>query len=1180
MHRNLSWSVDSSIRRFLSGPSPCLEIIGTDSPTVVAGILSSESLSDPEWAHLIVTPDKPSAQLLVKSLGFFNPQLKPLLLPASDVTPYSGLHPQRTLAGLRVAWLFEAQRCLPGTVFISPVQGLVQRTLPFSRLAQSTFELRRGIELPHDFHQFLIHLGYHPAPLVEDLGTFSQRGAIVDIFTPQLPQPVRLELWGNQVESLRHFDPESQRSGASLEQAFIVPAREILISDEDRLHLIQNIRKSFENRPIPEDESAFFLQSLAQGHDFPSLDFALHHAYSEPTFPLDHFSQPLCLWMLNPLQIQQETDRYLAELKAERTQALSQIVLPEVEEWMTPDWQTRLPHESRTIEMKRVRIETQTERESAVLPLASSDLREFFAQSKSLTGQSKAWTEFLQRRLTEWRQHGDHVLFTTAGLNQAQRLKILLEKTNLEPRIVDNFSLESFSWPHLLLEQSEDPHLVHIIPFDIPESFRLPSEQILFIRDDDLFGTHRKGREHKKTGSLENRAHALDFGSLKPGDLIVHKMHGIGIYEGLKVMPLQGHDAELIQIKYKDNDRLYLPVYRIGQLQKFSGPQSLHLIDKLGGLGWEKTKTKVRAHLRDMASELLKLYAERSQITRPPFSAPDHDFFTFESTFPYEETDDQLKAIQDILSDLQSDRPMDRLICGDVGFGKTEIAMRAAFKVVQDQKQVAVMAPTTVLTFQHIETFRKRFAGWPVNIRVLNRFVSSTESKKTLQDVKEGKVDILIGTHRLLSQDVRFKNLGLLVVDEEQRFGVKHKERLRKIRLSVDTLTLSATPIPRTLNLSLMGIRDLSIINTPPMDRLPTRTFVSKFEPELLRKAVLNEVSRGGQVYFIHNRVQSIHGLADELRNLLPEVKFKVAHGQMEGEQLEKIMVEFFHHEIDMLLCTTIVESGMDVARANTMIIDNAHQLGLSQLYQLRGRVGRSKDRAYCYLLVPGHRKLDRDAQERLRILQENTALGSGIRIAQYDLELRGAGDILGENQAGHINAVGYELYMELLEEAIGELKGEKREDDIEPEINLRLPALIPDSYISDLRIRLAYYKALSDIDKPEDLDRIEGELRDQFGPPPESVINLLGVMAIRKLCKDLHVRDLSAGKSGVTLSFLDSTPLSPQTVIELTSRSNKKYALHPEGRLAIRMNDISWPRVFDELNLLIQNSIRRPALA
>lgn len=520
---------------------------------------------------------------------------------------------------------------------------------------------------------------------------------------------------------------------------------------------------------------------------------------------------------------------------------------------------------------------------------------------------------------------------------------------------------------------------------------------------------------------------------------------------------------------------------------------------------------------------------------------------------------------------MRSTQPMDRLICGDVGFGKTEVAMRAAFVAASCKKQVAVLAPTTVLTFQHFETFKKRFAGWPFEIRVLNRFISNTEAKKTIEELKSGKVDIIIGTHRLLSKDVGFKDLGLLIIDEEQKFGVAHKEKVRKMRTHVDTLAMSATPIPRTLNLSLVGVRDLSLISTAPVDRLPTRTFVSKFEEEAVRKAILSELKRGGQVFFIHNRIQSIYGLADELRRLVPEARMKVGHGQMEEHELEQTMIQFFNHEIDVLVCTTIVESGMDIPKANTMFIDQAHMFGLSQLYQLRGRVGRSKQRAYCYLIIPPDKKIDKDAQERLKVLQEHTALGSGIHIAQYDLELRGAGNILGEEQSGHINAVGYELYMDLLNEAIGELRGDPQDDShLDPEINLRIPAMIPDSYIPDIRMRLSYYKALSEVRDEQDIDRIEEELKDQFGDIPEPTLNLMGLMLIRAQCKKLGVRDVSAGLKNISLIFTEKTRLTTETVIRLAMRENKKYSITPDNRLNIRMNSLSWPNVNEELTYLL----------
>ncbi len=766
-------------------------------------------------------------------------------------------------------------------------------------------------------------------------------------------------------------------------------------------------------------------------------------------------------------------------------------------------------------------------------------------------------------KVKAWREAGLTVLISAGTQAQTQRLGALFERGDLHFKTLTEDDYNVATWVE---EQLQNPKLLHIIPRTISESLRITEEGLLFLRDEDFFGKKQRRQTYKNKGTLADRTHTLSFSDLNPGDAVVHILHGIGRYEGLKVMPIGGVDAEFITVAYKDGDKLYLPIYRINQIQKYTGPAGEGLMDKLGGTQWNKVKSRVRNHLREIAGDLLVLYAKRSQVRREPFPHNDADFAQFEAAFPYDETDDQLKAVDDIVADMTSDKPMDRLVCGDVGFGKTEVAMRAAFKAIEGKRQVAVLAPTTVLSFQHLETFQKRFKDWPVTIRALNRFVPTAEAKKTVEELKLGQVDIIVGTHRILSKDVGFKDLGLMIIDEEQRFGVTHKERIKQFKTAVDTLTLSATPIPRTLNMSLVGMRDLSIINTPPVDRLPTRTFVTKFDKETIGKAITAEIQRGGQVFFLHNRVQSIYSVADEIRQIVPEARVRVGHGQMDENELEQVMVAFYHHQIDVFVCTTIIEAGIDNPRANTMFIDNAHQFGLSQLYQLRGRVGRSKERAYCYLLIPPNKRIESDAQERLKIIQENTELGSGIRIAHHDLELRGAGNLLGEDQSGSIDAVGYEMYLELLEDAIKELKGEPIEEKIEPDINVRIPALIPESYIPDIRIRLSYYKALSKISSPNDVDRIEEELTDQFGKLPEQVLNLMGLMLIRHHCKMLGIRDLSSGPKTISLAFTEKTPLPPQRVVQLAQQDPKKYSLTPDMRLNIRLNAIAWPNIYEEM--------------
>lgn len=1168
MSEHLPWKVENSLDRFFRNRESSLEIVGSDSPTLLAGLLSLPKVALNEKPHLVVVGNRPAADKLIASLKFLTPELCPTVLPSFDVGVYSSLYPNRRVVAERLGWLWRAQNAKPGDIFIAPIEALVQRTLPYQTLAGKALRLGKNDSLPADFAGLMESLGYDNVPIVEDVGTFSLRGGIADVFSPAHDHPIRLELFGDIVDSLRFFDVDNQRSLGEALQLEIIPAHEILFNDENRQKAAGRFKASFQERSVDREESQALLHQLVQGQYFHGVEFLVSYFYNTPALPVEHFNCPLNVWRMDPFEIERQYDQLISECKTEFEAAQSQIVRPSLSEVYANHEHVQYPPGSQTLTLTKVRVgDEEKEEGQALLPISTSDLKEIASSARQLATQSTDLADFLNRKLHEWKNLGYSVFLSVSTQAQAQRLRLILERSELSATLIEE---KSYEWDRYLAAQRENPNLVHIVERPVGESLRYSEEHFIVLREEDLFGLKRARGEYKSSGTLEQRAHAFNFGDLKPGDLIVHKLHGIGVYEGLKVMPIQNIDAEFIQIKYKDNDRLYLPVYRVHQIQKYSGPQAGTLVDKLGGPGWEKTKTKVRSHLRDVAAELLDIYAKRAAAARPPFAAPGTDYAAFEATFPYQETEDQLRAIGDVLTDMQKPNPMDRLVCGDVGFGKTEVAMRAAFEAVQSGKQVAVIAPTTVLTFQHVETFKKRFAKWPVEIRSLNRFVAKKDVTQTLKDLREGKANIVIGTHRLLSQDVQFKDLGLLIIDEEQRFGVKHKERLRKLRAGLDTLAMSATPIPRTLNLSLVGIRDLSLINTAPVDRLATRTFVTKFDADTIRKAITSEVARGGQIYFIHNRIQSIHGLADQLREIVPNVRFKVAHGQMEEGELEKVMIEFFHHEIDMLICTTIVESGMDVSAANTMFIDNAQQLGLSQLYQLRGRVGRSKERAYCYLLIPNQRRIEKDAQERLRIIQENTALGSGIRIAQYDLELRGAGDILGEEQAGHVNSVGYELYLELLEEAVRNAKGEAPLDaDVDPDINVRVPALIPDSYISDLRIRLAYYKSLSEIESPEDIDRIEDELRDQFGKPPDQVLNLMGLMLIRKVCKDLSVRDLSSGESSITLAFTEKTKLPPQRVIELASRSNKKYSITPDNRLRVRINEITWPRIYDELNYL-----------
>ncbi len=1162
--------LESLLQRTFETKRSQLHISGGSSLLTLAFFLSqSNSKAINNLPHLIILPSLADCYKFQQHLEFFDPQRQSSILPEFDVFPYEGLSPSPNISFDRLNFLSAAVETSQGQIFLASAQGLGQRTLPYSLFIEKTLRLSVGDELPENIHRFLIELGYEASPLVEDRGQFAYRGGILDIFSPSGVVPIRIELFGDQIESLRTFSVADQRSLDTVKSFLLIPAREVLYLDNEYESCVKKFRDSLAGRPVDSFEREELLRQVIQKTYFPGVEFLLPFFYKNPAWPIEFFSTPLNVWVLDPAHLTQTNDSFFAELKTSYENSLSSPLRPAMEDFFLPLEKISLPEGGRKIEFSDLDFLDENKTAESHIHYRTLSTTDLSHLTLSSSFGSETWLTSVKTKLLAWKEHPYRIFIAIKSSSQIERLRLLLERMDFR---VAKTEVADFRWDSWLIEQDADPSLIHLIPRHLSESLRLDEERVIFLNESDFFGKKDRLRERKASDDFQSQAKRLSFGDLKPGDLVVHVKHGIGQYEGLKVMPISGVENEFIQLSYKDKDRLYLPVYRVGQLQKYAGANATIALDRLGGPGWEKAKSKVKSHLKEVAHDLLMLYAKRAELHRPAFLVPQADMLKFESAFPYVETEDQIRAINDLTKDLLSTKPMDRLICGDVGFGKTEVAMRAAFIAVQNQKQVAILAPTTVLTFQHVETLRKRFSSWPINIAVLNRFVSTVEAKKTLVGLKDGRVNILIGTHRLLSKDIVFNNLGLLIIDEEQKFGVTHKEKIKKLKTSVDTLTLSATPIPRTLNMSLYGVRDLSLINTAPVDRLPTRTFICKFDPEAIRKAITSEIHRGGQVYFIHNRVQSIYGLADEIRQIVPEARIKVAHGQMEEEELEKTMLAFFHHEIDVLICTAIVESGMDVSRANTMFIDQAQLFGVSQLYQLRGRVGRSKQRAYCYLILPRQKKLDKETLERLKIIQENTALGSGIKIAQYDLELRGAGNILGEEQSGHISSVGYELYTDLLNEALHEIRGEPTEDyDLDPEINLRVPAMIPESYIADIRIRLSYYKALAEIKSESDLEKIEDELKDQFGPIPDPIINLMGLMLIRRQCKDLGVRDISAGAKTISLVFTEKTKLKTETVVQLASRENKKYSITPDNRLNVRMNNITWSSVYEEMNYLLK---------
>ena len=1212
---SLSWSSTQALKRrveFLqSTKNRPIDICGHTSVPALAGTLSDFCSLQESTSHVVVVPSEKEALCLKEDLHFFNPHLQCEILRGTDISPYSGLAPETRMGAERLRWIYLAKEALPQQILIAPIWALMQKTLPPLALESTQKKWVVGGSVPSP-EKDLIDLGYTLSPVVEDVGQFSIRGGILDIYPPSCRHPVRVEFFGDTVDSMRLFSLKDQRSREKISSINIIPCREVLYSSD---HLEQLVNKFHQWKHPNADPQWIHHQigNFQQKRFFPGLEFYLPLVWPQLGSPFDFISDKTQLWLLDPFSIARSFDTHWLRLKSEKEKAHAASLLYPCEEFYNLYKEKSLTTKRPTIRITKINTHLdisgdlsgglsggisggQNTHESMVsLKADNLDGLKKMGNQKNPTAALK----WLEEKISSWHAQGYFIFACIHHQNQIKRVELLFEQLEIKCVAVKKFSenpsetssenlsenssenlsenpstgelsnYEPHHWNQWFEEQTKSSTpLVHILEGQLSESLRNKDDKIIFLREKDLLGRKASRTAEKKPHqSFQESASLLSFANLKVGDNVIHRDHGIGVYQGLKTIDFEGIKTELIELLYKGDDKLYVPTYHVGLLQKYSGPQSAVVLDRLGGTKWQETKSKAKKYLKDLAAELLKNYAQRAQLERPVFSSTDEEYFLFEEEFPYTETRDQQKSIEDVQADLSKKTPMDRLLCGDVGFGKTEVAMRTAFRVLKDNRQVMVLAPTTILTFQHYESFKKRFANWPANIALLNRFVSPKETKRIISDVNSGKVNVLIGTHKILSLKIQCPNLGLLVVDEEQKFGVDQKEKLRKYRVSVDTLSMSATPIPRTLNMSLSGLRDLSLINTAPHNRQPIRTFVARFDKEIIRKAVLAERARDGQVFFLHNRVQTIYKVADQLRELLPEVRIAIGHGQMDEKVLEKTMMDFFQHKVDVLVCTTIIDSGIDVPKANTIFIDQAHTFGLSQLYQIRGRVGRSHQKAYCYLLIPENRQLDSLAQERLRVIQENTNFGSGLLIAQYDLEFRGAGNILGQEQSGQVASVGYELYMDLLNQEIQRLRGDPvEENELEPEINLSVPTLIPENYVPDVRMRLAYYKKLTQIKTEKDADVLEDELKDRFGPLPEPTVNLFGMMLIRSLCKKLHITYVSTGKKNLSLNFREDTPVDPEVILNLLKNPKEDVSLSGSHRVLIVMKDKSWPLVHSKI--------------
>jgi len=1119
------------------------------SPLAIAGLCGcAPALVVAELARstseqlLLITADQTSADELTCELQFCGtPDL--VRFPAWEGLPFSATSPHPDISGARLETLF---RLLQGgqTTVVAPVSALLQRVIPRAVLNGASCSMVPGDEFDRDeLLARLVRLGYSPAALVEERGSFAVRGCILDLFPPSLQRPVRIELFGDTIETLRSFDPISQRSLEPLERLTLLPSRELVLTSQVLEGFLPRLKARSDELDLPADRRRQLAEEL-QSASFPAgIDYLqpLFHPGLETLF--DYLKNPLVV-LADPAALELAARQQANDLLMGTQKALAEERLhPHPSEfYLTSDELNGLVEQQKRIELPLLSVSGEVPGHEPVIIRCESntDLRINVGREHEHALQG------LGARLQNWQETGWRCVIVCHQPTQAERLRTLLEPygITLPASVAEGLdqAIELATTAPACLALGE-----------IARGCRLPEAKLVLIAEEELFGK----RVRRKSGvtALRTKQIMASLAELKPGDAMVHIDHGIGIYRGLQHLKTGAVEGDFLLLEYAGNDKLYLPIDRLGLVQRYVGGEGAQPhAAKLGGPGWEKTRSKAKKAVAELAQELLEIYAKRQASQGFAFSPPDELFREFEATFPWEETPDQLSAIQDVLTDMQHSRPMDRLVCGDVGYGKTEVALRAAFKAILDGKQVAVLVPTTILAQQHFETFSGRLKEHPVTVEMLSRFRNAAEQKIILERVKKGEIDIIIGTHRLLQKDMAFKDLGLLIVDEEQRFGVKDKDKLKQYRASVDIMTLTATPIPRTLHMSMMGIRDLSIIDTPPVDRQAIRTVVARDSDELVREAIIRELQRDGQVFFVHNRVQTIGLVAERLRRLVPEARIAVAHGQMEEKQLEKMMLGFMHGETNLLLCTTIIESGLDIPKANTMLVDRADTYGLSQLYQLRGRIGRSTVRGEAFLLIPGQGAITQDARERLKIIQEITDLGAGFRIATHDLELRGAGDLLGARQSGAVADIGFEYYNQLLEEAIAQLKGEALDERCDPEINLAVPAFIPEDYVPDTNQRLVLYKRLVQAESEDDVAETLAEMTDRYGRPPLPVATLGEVMGLRISLKRLKVQKIESDGKRLSLSFHPATLVNPETLIALIRQNPRSYQFTPDHRLLVTL--------------------------
>ncbi len=1102
---------------------------------------------------IAIAPTSKEAELLKSNLQFFLGDIPQLLFfPNLDVLPYFQLSPHPDVLTERLGTLYQMSATREPLLVVTSYSAILRRLPPRSIFNSYTDYIvaKEEVDWESLLHK-LVEAGYVSVPLVEDSGSFSVRGGIMDIFPPHSTYPYRIELFGDHVESIRLFEPRTQRSLEEVSELIVLPAREVVLNEKTIQLATTRLRERFDEQGLSKSERDEILTPLKNRLPFPALETFLPFFYEKVSTFFEYLKSDAKIIFLENSSAKEHGKKLLEDIKEAHLQATSAERLVHPQEIYLSEEEVELGLK----QLGGISVDP-LPMASSLPPLSFETQTNEWLRTKILPPSAgESMLKPLADTLREAMTRGSQIVLVAGGESQKLRLKDLFER--------QGFLIQESPSPTPPPVEGGGRGQLFLITGTLSQGFRLESDPFWFITDEEIFGA--KIRHAKKTSFPSETFSA--FEDLKTGDFVVHTEHGVGLYKGLSTLDLGNTKGEFLILEYLGSDKLYLPVYRLHLIQRYTGDVGYAPpLDKLGGTHWIKAQEKVKKAIRSMAGELLKIYATRETQVRPVYESGGELFEEFEAAFPYEETADQETAIQDVLRDMEHEKVMDRLVCGDVGFGKTEVALRAAFKAVLSGRQVAVLVPTTILAFQHFETFKKRLKDFSVKVEMISRFHSAEENREIVKALARGEVDVVIGTHRLLQPDLKFKNLGLLVIDEEHRFGVSHKEKIKKLRHLVDVLTLSATPIPRTLNLSLFGIRDLSVINTPPADRMAVRTFVAHFDEALVRDAILRELRRGGQVFFVHNRVQTIQAMAERLQKMVPEASITIAHGQMDEHQLEADMLKFVEKKANILLSTSIIESGLDFPSANTIFIHRADTFGLAQLYQLRGRVGRSNVRAFCYLLIPSETAITPEARSRLAVLQRFTELGSGFKIAAHDLEIRGAGNILGAQQHGHIEAVGYEMYMRLLEETMQDLKGEEKKIEVDPELNFMIPAVLPEDYVSDSALRLGLYKRISQASDEEALDHLKLELEDRFGKLPAPAHHLIALMRIRLVAKRLLIESIHQEKTRMIYKFHLKTSVSPEALVARMKKDPKHHQLTPDFKWITPQKELSDEKVLESV--------------